>query len=122
MMNDPKYIRRYQKELNYFPDKTYKNIANDILAFKEINGEFNLADFLTYIDSFSYKDRILEIINQNMDFEKLEIDFDNFLSIIRSWINEKQIEKIKEELKNETDIKRKEELNDLIIKLKRGNE
>ena len=122
MMNDPKYIRRYQKELNYFPDKTYKNIANDILAFKEINGEFNLADFLTYIDSFSYKDRILEIINQNMDFEKLEIDFDNFLSIIRSWINEKQIEKLKEELKNETDIKRKEELNDLIIKLKRGNE
>ena len=122
MMNDPKYIRRYQKELNYFPDKTYKNIANDILAFKEINGEFNLADFLTYIDSFSYKDRILEIINQNMDFEKLEIDFDNFLSIIRSWINEKQIEKLKEELKSETDIKRKEELNDLIIKLKRGNE
>lgn len=122
MMNDPKYIRRYQKELNYFPDKTYKNIANDILAFKEINGEFNLADFLTYIDSFSYKDRILEIINQNTDFEKLEIDFDNFLSIIRSWINEKQIEKLKEELKSETDIKRKEELNDLIIKLKRGNE
>ena len=122
MMNDPKYIRRYQKELNYFPDKTYKNIANDILAFKEINGEFNLADFLTYIDSFSYKDRILEIINQNTDFEKLEIDFDNFLSIIRSWINEKQIEKLKEELKSETDIKRKEELNDLIIKLKRGSE
>ena len=122
MMNDPKYIRRYQKELNYFPDKTYKNIANDILAFKEINGEFNIADFLTYIDSFSYKDKVFEIINQNIDLEKLEIDFDNFLSIIRRWINEKQIEKLKEELKNETDINRKEELNDLIIKLKRGNE
>ncbi len=122
MMNDSKYIKRYQKELNYFPDKIYTNIANDILAFKEINGEFNIADFLTYVESFSYKDRILEIINQNADFEKLEIDFDNFLSIIRNWINEKQIEKLKDELKNENDIKRKEELNDLIIKLKRGNE
>ncbi len=121
MMNDAKYIRRYQKELNYFPDKTYKDIANDILAFKEINGEFNLADFLTYVEGFTYKDKILEIINQNVDFEKLEIDFDNFLSIIRTWINEKQIEKLKAELKNETDIARKEELNDLIIKLKRGN-
>lgn len=122
MMNDPKYIRRYQKELNYFPDKIYKNIANDILAFKQINGEFNIADFLTYVEDFSYKDKVLEIINQNIEFEKLEIDFDNFLSIIHTWINEKQIDKLKEELKSETDIKRKEELNDLIIKLKRGSD
>ena len=120
MLNDPKYIRRYQKELNYFPEKIYKDIANDILAFKEINGEFNLADFITYVEDFSYKDKILEIINQNVDFAKIEIDFDNFLSIIRLWIKEKQIEKLKEELKSETDIKRKEELNDLIIKLKKG--
>ena len=122
MINDPKYIRRYQKELNYFPEKIYKDIANDILAFKEINGGFNIADFITYVEDFSYKDKILEIINQNVDFAKIEIDFDNFLSIIRLWIKEKQIEKLKEELKNETDIKRKEELNDLIIKLKRGSE
>ena len=122
MLNDSKYIRRYQKELNYFPEKIYKDIANDILAFKEINGEFNLADFITYVEDFSYKDKILEIINQNVDFAKIEIDFDNFLSIIRLWIKEKQIEKLKEELKSETDIKRKEELNDLIIKLKRGSD
>ena len=121
MMNDSKYIKRYQKELNYFPDKTYKNIANDILAFSKINGEFNLADFITYVDDFSYKDKIMEIINQNEDLEKLEIDFENFLSIIHTWIREMQIDKLKNELKEETDIKRKEEINDLIIKLKKGS-
>ncbi len=121
MMNDSKFIKRYQKELNYFPDKTYKNIANDILAFSKINGEFNLADFITYVDDFSYKDKIMEIINQNEDLEKLEIDFENFLSIIHTWIREMQIDKLKNELKEETDIKRKEEINDLIIKLKKGS-
>ncbi len=120
MMSDEKYIRKYQKELNYFPDKTYKNIANDILAFKKIYGNFNLADFITYVDNLDYKNVILDIINKYENFTINEIDFDNFLSIIRVWINEKQIEKLKEELKTETDIKRKEELNDLIINLKKG--
>lgn len=122
MMNNPKYIIKFKKELNYFPDKTYKNIANDIIAFREINGEFDLADFITYVKDFEYKDLILEIINKFQNSENLEIDFDSYLSIIRMWINERQIEKLKEELKNEIDIKRKEELNDLIIKLKRGSE
>ena len=121
MMNDEAYIKKFQNELFYFPDKTYKNIANDIIAFKEINGHFDIADFITYVNDFSYKDTILEIINRNEDLEKIELDFESFLSIIRMWIKEKQIEKLKEELKNETDIKRKEELNDYIIKLKRGS-
>jgi DNA primase len=122
MMNNPDYIKKFQRELNYFPDKTYKNIANDIIAFKQINGEFDLADFITYVNDFSYKDLILEIINSYQNSENLEIDFENYLSIIREWVQERQIEKIKTELKNETDIKRKEELNDLIIQIKRGSE
>lgn len=122
MMNDPKYIRKYQKDLNYFPDKTYKFIANDILAFKEINGNFNLADFITYIKDLNYENTILRIINDYDDISYLEADFDRYILLIKKWINECQIEKLKEELKNETDIKRKEELNDLIIKLKRGSE
>ena len=32
------------------------------------------------------------------------------------------LQNLKEELRNETDIKRKEEINDIIIKLKRGSE
>jgi DNA primase len=122
MMNDPKYIKRYQKELNYIPDKVYKLIANDILAYKEINGEFILADFITYISNLSYKDVILRIINDNENKESIAEEWDNCVTIIKEWITENQINKLKEELKNETDIKRQEELNDLIIKLKRGSE
>ena len=99
-----------------------KLIANDIIAFKTINGEFNLADFITYISDLPYKDTIFRIINEYEGITNIETDFDNYIKMIKEWITENQINKLKNELKNETDIKRQEELNDLIIKLKRGSE
>ncbi len=122
MMNDPKYIRLYKRDLNYFPDKTYKLIANDILAFNNINKEFALADFITYINDLPYKDVIMGIINDNDNQNNIDEDFPKYIVIIKEWIKESQIEKLKEELKNETDINKKEEINDIIIKLKRGSE
>lgn len=121
MMNDPKFIRKYKIELNYFPEEKYKLIANDILAYKEINGEFDIADFMTYINDLEYKEDIYRILNDYQD-KILPEEFDNFVSIINKWIRESKIDKLKEQLKNETDVKKQEELNDLIIKIKKGSE
>lgn len=121
MMNDPKFIRKYRIELNYFPEEKYKLIANDILAYKEINGEFDIADFMTYINDLEYKEDIYRILNDYQD-KILPEEFDNFVSIINKWIRESKIDKLKEQLKNETDVKKQEELNDLIIKIKKGSE
>lgn len=121
MMNDPKFIRKYKIELNYFPEEKYKLIANDILAYKEINGEFDIADFMTYINDLEYKEDIYRILNDYQD-KILPEEFDNFVAIINKWIRESKIDKLKEQLKNETDVKKQEELNDLIIKIKKGSE
>ncbi len=121
MMNDPKFIRKYRIELNYFPEEKYKLIANDILAYKEINGEFGIADFMTYINDLEYKEDIYRILNDYQD-KILPEEFDNFVAIINKWIRESKIDKLKEQLKNETDVKKQEELNDLIIKIKKGSE
>ena len=121
MMNDPKFIRKYKIELNYFPEEKYKLIANDILAYKEINGEFDIADFMTYINDLDYKEDIYRILNDYQD-KILPEEFDNFINIINKWIKESKIEKLKEQLKIESDIKKQEELNDLIIKIKKGSE
>lgn len=121
MMNDPKFIRKYKIELNYFPEEKYKLIANDILAYKEINGEFDIADFMTYINDLEYKEDIYRILNDYHD-KILPEEFDNFVAIINKWIRESKIDKLKEKLKNETDVKKQEELNDLIIKIKKGSE
>ena len=121
MMSDPKFIRKYKIELNYFPEEKYKLIANDILAYKEINGEFDIADFMTYINDLEYKEDIYRILNDYQD-KILPEEFDNFVAIINNWIRESKIDKLKEQLKNETDVKKQEELNDLIIKIKKGSE
>lgn len=121
MMNDSKFIRKYKIELNYFPEEKYKLIANDILAYKEINGEFDIADFMTYINDLEYKEDIYRILNDYQD-KILPEEFDNFIAIINKWIRESKIDKLKEQLKNETDVKKQEELNDLIIKIKKGSE
>lgn len=121
MMNDPKFIRKYKIELNYFPEEKYKLIANDILAYKEINGEFDIADFMTYINDLEYKEDIYRILNDYQD-KILPEEFDNFVAIINKWIRESKIDKLKEQLKNEIDVKKQEELNDLIIKIKKGSE
>ena len=121
MMDDPKFIRKYKIELNYFPEEKYKLIANDILAYKEINGEFDIADFMTYINDLEYKEDIYRILNDYQD-KILPEEFDNFVAIINKWIRESKIDKLKEQLKNETDVKKQEELNDLIIKIKKGSE
>lgn len=121
MMNDPKFIRKYKIELNYFPEEKYKLIANDILAYKEINGEFDIADFMTYINDLEYKEDIYRILNDYQD-KILPEEFDNFVAIINNWIRESKIDKLKEQLKNETDVNKQEELNDLIIKIKKGSE
>ena len=121
MLNYSKYIRKYKIELNYFPEEKYKLMANDIMAFKEINGEFNLADFMTYIEDLEYKEDFYRILSDYQD-KILESEFDDYVEIIKKWIKEKRINNLKEQLKNETDINKKEEINDLIIKIKKGSE
>lgn len=121
MLNYSKYIRKYKIELNYFPEEKYKLMANDIMAFKEINGEFNLADFMTYIEDLEYKEDFYRILSDYQD-KILESEFDDYVEIIKKWIKEKRINYLKEQLKNETDINKKEEINDLIIKIKKGSE
>ena len=76
---------------------------------------------MTYINDLDYKEDIYRILNDYQD-KILPEEFDNFINIINKWIKESKIEKLKEQLKIESDIKKQEELNDLIIKIKKGSE
>ncbi|MDD2409241.1 MAG: DNA primase [Bacilli bacterium] len=122
MMKDIKYIRKFEKDLGYIPAKEYGQIANDILAFYKINKTFNIADFITFESNNEYYETVLRIINNYEDNEPIYEEFDNYISFIYKWIKEEQINSLLKELKIEPDINRKQEINDLIIKLKRESE
>ena len=122
MMKDIKYIRKYEKDLGYIPDKLYGQIANDILAFYKINKGFNLADFITFETDNEYYETVLRIINDNEINEPIYEEFDDYINSIHKWIKDEQINSLKTELKLEPDINKKLEINDLITKLKRESE
>lgn len=122
MMKDIKYIKKYDRDLGYMPSKDYYQIANDILAFYKLNNDFNIADFISYEVKSSYYETIIRIINDYETLEPCYDEFDDYLSLIKKWIKEEQINKLKIEIDNETDINKRLELNDLLIKLKKESE
>lgn len=122
MMKDIKYLKIYDRNLGYIPDKKYNQIANDILAYYKLNQEFNIADFISFEVKSTYYDIVLRIINQYEEMEPNYEEFDDYLEAIKKWIKEEQINKLKEEIDKETDINRQIELNDLLMKLKKESE
>lgn len=122
MMQDVKYITRYEKDLGYIPDKVYNQIASDIVAFYKINKEFNIADFISFISESDSLDIVLRIINDNENTEPIYEEFDDYLNMIHKWIKSEQINNLKNSLKLETDANKRLEINDLIIKIKRESD
>ncbi|MDD4187440.1 MAG: DNA primase [Bacilli bacterium] len=122
MMKDIKYIKKYDRDLGYLPSKEYYQIANDILAYYKLNNDFNIADFISYAHASPYYEKVIRILNDNEALEPCYDEFDDYLGLIKKLIKEKQINKLKIEIDNETDINKRLELNDLLIKLKKESE
>ena len=119
MMNDVKYIKLYEQELSYIPDKKYMDIANDILAFYLKYNYINIADFITSeIDSDYYSD-VLEIIDSNIETELIDNEYVGIINKIKIWIDENKIEELKIKLQNVTDINEKLSITDEIARLKK---
>ncbi len=122
MMKDKKYIKIYDRDLGYIPDKEYGQIANDILAYYKLNKDFNIADFISFEMKSIYYETVLRIINKYEEIEPNYEEFDDYIEATKKWIKEEQINKLKNEIDDEPDINRKQELNDLLIKLKKESE
>ena len=123
MMNNVKYAQIFLKKLNYIPDDNYFDIEKDIQAYIILNNTINLADFISYETNNGKYSIIKEIIsNHNNSIDMNDLEFENYLNIVSKWVKTSKINKIKEELKNTTDITRKKELMEKLTILKRGSD
>lgn len=120
MMNDRIYIKMYQKQLGFIPFSNYRNIANEILYFYDLNKVINMADFISFVSNKDgiYK-TVLSIISENDDTNMLEVEMELFIKIIKEYIKKEQINKLKESLKNELDINKKVIIATKIAELKK---
>ena len=118
MMNDVKYIKLYEQELSYIPDRKYMDIANDILAFYLKYNYINIADFITYeIESNNYE-IVLDIIESNAEQKLIDADYVGIINKIKKITGEEKIAQLKERLKSVSDINEKVKIMNEIADLK----
>ncbi len=120
MLNNRQYVLEYQEKIGFFPNKTYRSIANEIVFFVEKNYNITVADFITYI---SYNEELSKEVEQIIADDK-DLSKENFLLTIKSYEREKSredIAKLTKQLSEELDLEKKLAIANQIIKIKKGS-
>jgi len=120
MMNDSMYVKIYLKRLGFFPEMEHRLVANEILYYYEKNKTINIADFISFIGDKEEINNIVQNIITSIRVDIFEEHiFEEYISVIKKVINEKEIEKIKGSLKKEMDINGKLKLVEKLVELKK---
>ena len=120
MMCDKKYIKTYQKEIGYFENKIYRNIANEIVYFSQNHDNINIADFISYISANQeLYPTVLEIIDTHEEVLD-DKEFDSYIKVYNHKNIELKIKRLKIKLSKELDINKKKEILEEITNIKRG--
>ena len=110
MIHDNNMISYYYNNLYYLPFELYKKLANEIVLFYKKYNSFNLNDFIIYLsDQKDLINLVIEIDDIDYSSGELDDDIENYFKVIKQYLYEERINKLKNDLKNETnEIKRKE--------------
>jgi len=123
MLLDKDVIKMYDKKITHMPTDRYRHLAFQINQFYKQNGYMEVSDLITYLkDDIESINTIGEVttigLSEKVNYEEIE----DYLNNIREY-NEKQQSKIyKENLKNEVDIKKKIELANKALEIRRRRE
>ena len=121
MLNNSDYVKRFQKEVGYFPNKKYRDIANSIIYFVNTYQSIDIASFLTFI---GLEEDILEDTKEILKIVDIkEINKEAFSEVVRIFNqerNKEEIKVLKEQIGNELDANKKMELATKLIELKKG--
>ena len=120
MMNGEEYIDSYQKKLGFFSEPSYREIANEIVYFCEINGAITVADFITYVvDRDEIKEKVMEIVNDSVNDEVTLEAMDEYIDAVSKVMIKNEIKRLKILMKNELDVDKKMKLAMQIAELKK---
>ena len=121
MMNDGKFIQKFQKELGYFNEKKYRNVVNEVIYYYEMNKVMELSSFISFISTKDYiYDDVMEII-KICNISEFDMQaFEEFLKVAKKEMIKKEIEELKVKLANSMDANEELELAKKILDLKKG--
>lgn len=120
MMNGEEYIDLYQRKLGFFSDPIYREIANEIVYFSNMNGTITVADFITYVtDKSEIKDKVMEIVNDSVNDEVTLEAMDDYIGAVSKVMTKNEIKRLKILMKNELDVDKKMKIAMQIAELKK---
>ncbi len=108
MLNNKEVIRNYEKNLGFLPHEDMKKLANEIVYFKQINGGWDYADFITYVMNKPWLKEALDIVlntEQGEEYSKEELE--DYFTTIKKYGVEKQISNLTDKMKETLDIEEK---------------
>ncbi|MBR6072720.1 MAG: DNA primase [Bacilli bacterium] len=119
MMNNNKFINAFEKELGSINNDKYQRVCDEILAYNVKFGYINLPDFISYSITTDEYEIISDIIENNINNELNDDEYIGLINKIKQINKEEEISKLKEQIKNTTDINEKLRLTDKLTKIKK---
>ena len=106
--------------MRYFPDEVYREIANEIVYYLDVNKSITVADFITYVsEKDSIRDKVMEIVNESANDEVSLDIMDDYIQAILKVMTKNEIKRLKLLMKNELDVDKKMKLAIQIAELKK---
>ena len=123
MLIDKDVIKMYEKKITHMPTDVYRHLAFQINLFYKENGYINEADLITFLgDDIESIKALGEITNLDLPNEVNYDEIDDFLNNIKEYNEKVQSNIYKEKIKNEIDYKKKIELANKALEIKRRRE
>jgi len=123
MLHDKELTYRYERVFPYLPTKIYRFLASEIMYFVKKYDTISISDFLNYL---SGKQELVDLVGEilNFDYNKdyTEEEITDYFKVLREYNFKSEVDRLSEELKNETDLERQIELANKIMNLKKGVE
>ena len=119
-MSDTKYLAIFKNRINFFKERIERELYNEIIFYTKKYKNINIANFLSFIENNNNVKELVNNIIKDMDFETMDEEiYMQYINYLEKYFKKENIKKIKEQIKNETDINKKCELLDQLTKLKK---
>lgn len=117
MLKDPNMILYYFNNLSYLPNELYRKLANEMVLFYKKYNSFNLNDFVIYLED--KKDLINLIIDiDDEHYINEEDNIDDYFNVIKENLYQTKINKLTNDLKNESNEVKRKEIAKQIVEIK----
>lgn len=120
MLKSKDVIKIYSNKMPYIANEKYRTLAREIVSYYKINGIINTADLITELSK--YNKELVNVIgdiengtyNENYTLDEIN----DYINVIMDYNIKIELQKVKEEMKNEPDPIKRAEIGQRIVELK----